>query len=145
MCIFFFYSQAEAVLLRDVQHFPSQIVTRLIKHDWTGERDGPLILPLKLILKLKLGNDRRKNDWAGNVFVFWPKEGRVVRRYWPAVWPRRLVCGCQTGQVRERQAVQPAWTYWAERPQSPESCTQSTSQLTPLCLRAQEMVIIIIE
>lgn len=69
-CCFFFYSQAEAMLLRDVQHFLLQFLTRLSEYDWAGERDGPLILPLILILKLELGNDGKVNDWAGDVVSF---------------------------------------------------------------------------
>lgn len=61
MC-FFFDSQAEAVLLGDVQHFPSQILTGLGEYDGARESDGPPVLPLNLILKLKLGNDRRENE-----------------------------------------------------------------------------------
>lgn len=33
MCVTFFYSQAEAVLLRDIQHFLLQFLTRLREHD----------------------------------------------------------------------------------------------------------------
>lgn len=63
MCAIFFYSQAEAVLLRGAQHFLLQLLTRLSKQRWTGEGDGPLILPLKLILKLELEDYGKMNDW----------------------------------------------------------------------------------
>lgn len=63
-------SQAEAVLLGDVQHFPPQILAGLGEYDGAGESDGPLVLPLNLILKLKLGADRRDNESAGGAFAF---------------------------------------------------------------------------
>lgn len=67
MCVVFFYSQAEAVLLRGAQHFLLQCLTRLSKQRWTREGDRPLILPHKLILKLELEDYGKMNLWAGDV------------------------------------------------------------------------------
>lgn len=58
--IFSFFSQADAVFLGDFQHFPPQVFAGFGENDGAGERDGPLIGPLNLVLKVKLGNDRRK-------------------------------------------------------------------------------------
>lgn len=62
MCVASLYSQAEAVLLRDFQHFLLQVLTRLSEKHRPGEGDGPLIGPLKLIVKLELGKDGRMDD-----------------------------------------------------------------------------------
>lgn len=71
--------QAEAVLLRDSQHFPLEFLTWLSKRDHSRKCDGPPILPIKAILKLQLGGDRRTNDWAVDTLVFQEKRGRAVQ------------------------------------------------------------------
>lgn len=67
---FSFLSQAEAVFLGDFQHFPPQVFTGFGENDGTGERDGPLIRPLNLVLKVELGNNRRKKKIAYREMTF---------------------------------------------------------------------------
>lgn len=61
-----FHSQAEAVLLGDLQHPLPQVLAGLGEDDGAWQRDGPLIPPLKLLREVKL--------WEGS-FI----QGRNVR------------------------------------------------------------------
>lgn len=54
--------QAEAVFLRDSQHFPAEFFTWLGERDQAWKSDGPLIPPIEEFLKLQLGTDGRTND-----------------------------------------------------------------------------------
>lgn len=51
---FSFHSQAEAVLLGDLQHPLPQVLTGLAKDDGAWQRDGPSIPPLKLLWEVNL-------------------------------------------------------------------------------------------